>query len=83
MIEVGQVYASTHSGDVKYGRRQRRRLVRVEGRFAYLVTEDDQGSPTGPESRVSLRADASHVRTIPGHRLVPESAQSEGGNDAG
>lgn len=63
-VQAGQVYASTHRGDVSHGRRQRRRVVRVDGAFAWLVSEDAEGVAVGPETRVRLRNGK-----LPGHRL--------------
>ena len=67
-VEVGQVYASKHSGDREFGVRQRRRVVKVDlnGPFVWLQTEDANRST--PPSRVRLRS--RNARTIPGHRLV-------------
>lgn len=71
MIKIGQVYASTHSGDVERGQRQRRRVTDVTfgpDSFAWLKTEDalvNVGS-----TRVRLRSPK--ARTIPGHRLVED-----------
>ena len=71
-IKVGQVYASTHSGDVFRGQRQRRVVVSLDltgdspGPSVWLHTEGRTGKP----SRVSLRSPQS--RTIPGHRLVED-----------
>lgn len=72
-IQVGQVYASTHSGDVENGWRQRRRVVDVQlgpDSFVWLKTED--GVVNSPPSRVRLRSPK--ARTIPGHRLVEDVA---------
>lgn len=68
-IKVGQVYASTHSGDIERGARQARRVVNVDlgaDSFVWLKTED--GVVDSPPSRVRLRSP--RARTIPGHRLV-------------
>lgn len=70
-IKVGQVYASTHSGDVESGWRQRRRVVNVDlgaDSFVWLKTED--GVVNSPASRVRLRSP--RARTIPGHKLVQD-----------
>lgn len=74
-IEVGQVYASTHSGDVARGTRQRRRVVAVDmaARKAHLVTEDGPVHSTARPSTVTLRSPESH--TIPGHRLVEDAPE--------
>ena len=72
-IKVGQLYASTHSGDVEYGRRQRRRVVDVQlgsDSFAWLQTEDALVNVGA--TRVRLRSPK--ARTIPGHRLVEDVA---------
>lgn len=69
-IEVGQVYASTHSGDVKHGERQRRRVVAVDMAACkvHLRTETTSAAAVVRPSTVTLRSPQS--RTIPGHRLV-------------
>lgn len=70
-IKVGQVYASTHSGDIDHGSRQRRRVTNVSlgpDSFVWLQTEDS--IVTVAPSRVRLRSPRS--RTIPGHRLVED-----------
>lgn len=72
-IKVGQIYASTHSGDIEHGSRQRRRVVDVQlgpDSFVWLKTEG--GFVDSPPSRVRLRSP--RARTIPGHRLVQEAA---------
>lgn len=68
-IMVGQVWASTHSGDIHYGRRQRRRVVEVDwdGPFVYLQTE-------GKASTTRVRLRSARSFTIPGHRLVEDVA---------
>lgn len=70
-IKVGQIYASTHSGDIENGSRQRRRVTNVQlgaDSYVWLQTEDSyvQVAP----SRVRLRSPK--ARTIPGHRLVED-----------
>ncbi len=69
-IAVGQVYASTHSGDVRSGDRQRRRVTAIDlsGPFVWLSSEE--AWRLCPPSRVRLRSAQS--RTIPGHRLVED-----------
>jgi len=71
-IVVGQVYASTHSGDVAKGERQRRRVVAVNMAACkvQLVTEYGPVHLTARPSTVTLRSPRS--RTIPGHRLVED-----------
>lgn len=73
-IAVGQIYASTHSGDIKRGQRQRRRVVEIDldGPFVWLQTLCRTANPHGISSRIHLRSPRS--RTIPGHRLVEDVA---------
>jgi hypothetical protein len=73
-IRIGQVYASTHSGDVAYGRRQRREVVDIAlgaDSFVWLRTLDDHRQGHAKSTRVRLRSPRAH--TIPGHRLVEDN----------
>jgi hypothetical protein len=72
VIRRGQVYASTHSGDVENGQRQRRRVVNVQlgtDSFVWLQTEEGNLVNVAP-TRIRLRSPM--ARTIPGHRLVED-----------
>jgi len=70
-VEVGQVYSSTHTGDVLRGNRQRRVVTEVNESFAWLLTE---GKASARPTRVRLRNGR-----IPGYRLVSPSGE-EGEN---
>ena len=63
VVKVGQVWASTCAGDIRKGERQRRKVVDLTERYAYLKTEGSTRIPT----RVLLT-----VKGITGHRLVEE-----------
>jgi hypothetical protein len=68
-IEVGQVYASTHKGDIASGQRQRRHVERVDATFVWLRTKDERYEQYAPLSQVRWQRTATGQR-IPGHRLV-------------
>lgn len=74
-IKVGQIYASTHSGDVTRGTRQRRRVteVRALSRAVWLVTEDGPPYLTARPSRVTLRVDG-----VAHHSRPPSSRGRQG-----
>lgn len=70
IVRVGQIWASTHKGDIKAGVRQRRRVTAIQhgpdNSYAFLHTEGGR-NPGAYGVRMSKNG-------IPGHRLVEDVA---------
>ncbi len=71
-VRVGQVWASTHKGDVAGGFRQARVVVHVDASVAYFGEAAAAGEPARVTSRVRLRQTSRCRMVIPGHRLVED-----------
>lgn len=65
-LHEGQIWASTHNGDVRNGMRQQRAVESFDDHFVWLRTVGGRGGAT--------RVRRNSRGGIPGHRLVSQAA---------